>query len=85
MHLTIDSSLIKGNPTPDLTLIRVEYTEDATGATPAPVYDCSASSGLPCICGRKQFLQGMPDWTIENDKDIKITGKGFKNGLWQFY
>jgi hypothetical protein len=89
VFLGIDSSLVKGNPTPDLSLIRVQYTPDPTVEEPNPetrdVYDCVQNVGLPCVCGRKQFVKGSEGWTKDKANDIQLWMKGIGNGRFNFF
>lgn len=82
--MRIDSSLIKGNPTPDLTQIRVFYTPDGA-TTKSPVYDCSSTSGLPCICSRDQWTdKNATGYTVDLKNDIDLTIVNNKNGFLEF-
>jgi hypothetical protein len=87
--LRIDSSLIKGNPTPDLTLINVKYYIDPLELTQFKVLEtCSATSGFPCICSRYQYIKNVPGGLLpfSNDTkgDIEIVVKNWRNGMLAF-
>jgi hypothetical protein len=77
--LRISFSSIKGNPLNlDLTAIRLSYDEtgeatkkDAYGQA---VYDCSSTSGFPCICGRRSDSAGKyVEFYLRNYKNGRLT------------
>jgi hypothetical protein len=87
--MRIDSSLIKGNPTPDLTQIRVWYKADPTTTEPNPVkdqiYDCGVSNKLPCICNRYQWTNRFANgYTPDLKNDIDLLVGNDKNGALEF-
>jgi hypothetical protein len=87
--LRIDSSLIKGNPTPDLSQIRVLYKADPAegNLTPAkePIFDCGVASSLPCICKRYQWTdRNAPGYLPELRNDIDLEIRSNKNGFLEF-